>query len=144
MAAGSAFDAENQSLPGADDVPFAHSVDRGRAVQSIPPKDRNGGLFSAMVSGHVAVGYIILPFARWPQLFAENNPLIQSLLPPFPPPRRTGHCMHRSDPLSNECFAEDDIPATVKKQNRNKSTKLCHYQDVAWVGLGIHAASRLL
>ena len=54
--AGSAFDAENQSLPGADDVPSAHSVDRGRAVQSIPTINRNGGLFSAMVGGHLAVG----------------------------------------------------------------------------------------
>ena len=32
------------------------------------------------------------------------------------------HCMHRSSPLSNECFAEDDIAATVEIQNRKKST----------------------
>ena len=32
------------------------SKDRGRAVQSIPPKDRNGGLFSAKVGRHLAVG----------------------------------------------------------------------------------------
>ena len=28
----------------------AHSVDRGRSVQSIPPRDRNGGLFSAFLT----------------------------------------------------------------------------------------------
>ena len=43
-----------------------------------------------------------------------------STAPPHEHGRRDrGHCMHRSSPLSNECFAEDDIAAATDRAAEN-------------------------